>query len=216
MVSGQRRRVGLGCLVALMMGLLLIFVEIGSFIGTIRVPHEIPLEALLETQVEALGSDWTLDTDGTIYTDTDFTSAAWAYYADFDHTNWQYSAALEVHTFRSPGLAKSRLSPSPMAVNVVKDGNWPAGWSYVPPNADRFVLDCRGEPNLEGCYVLLVYQEYSMVYAIDIGTGTTLADLQRFLEATDAFMADFLATTTLEQGRRQAPTLFELGLPGAR
>jgi len=215
MVSDGRKRVGLGCLVTLMMGLPLVFMAIRSFIGTVRVPNEIPVEALLETQAKALGPDWTLDTDGTIYTDTDFTSAAWAYYADFDHTNWQYSAALEVHTFRSPSLAKSRLSPSPMAVNVVKDGNVPAGWGYVPPNADRFVLDCRGEPNLKGCYVLLVYQEYSMVYAIDIGTGTTLADLQRFLQATDAFMADFLATTTLKQGRRQVPTLSELGLPGA-
>lgn len=203
----------LGCIAILLLGLLLVLSVLRYFRSTVRVPREIPLGALLEMQAEALGPDWTVDTHGSIFTDTDFTSGVWTFWTSLDSPNRQYDATLEFHVFQRPDLAKARLSPSPMAVNVDKNGDLPTNWSYVPPHADRFVLDCTDEPIPEGCYGLLVYQEYSLVFAIDVAGAASLEDVQRFIEATDAFMYDFLSTTKLEAGRRQVPSPSQLGLP---
>lgn len=205
------------CATILAIGLLVIIGTVTGcaerFIGTKRVPREIPLGALLNAQVEALGPAWSLNTNNDmIDTNTNSTSGAWTYWTSLNNVNWRYDASLQFHTYRSPSLAKSHLSPSPMAVNVDKDGNLPLGWDYTPPNADRFILDCTPEPLPKGCYVLLVYQEYSFVFAVDIAEAASLEDLQRFLQVTDTFMADFLSSTELDQGRRRIPTLSELGI----
>jgi hypothetical protein len=119
----------------------------------------------------------------------------------------------ELHVYRSPARAISRFAPPPLAVNVDQSGNQPPGWNYTPPHADRFVLGCTPEPVPERCDIRLVYEEYSFVISVYLAGAMSLADLQRFLQTTDDFMAEFLSTTKLERGRRQVPTPEELRLP---
>jgi hypothetical protein len=200
-----------GCAAVLVIIALLVTMTLGC-VSKSRVPHEIPLGTLLETQANALGPQWAVSATGSLFTDSDFTYGAWTYWTGFDHADYRYSSTLEFHTFRSPGLAKRWLSPSPMAVNVDKDGNPPTGWNYIPPHADRFILDCTPYSIPSFCYALIVYQEYSIVYGTDMAGAMTVEDLQRMLQATDDFMFNFLTTTRLERGRRQIPTLSELKL----
>ena len=212
MSTGARRLVIGGGVVILIIASLTIRCTFNWFEPARRVPREIPLGQLVETQQEALGPQWSQRDNVSLNTDSDFTSGVWAILWGFDHVDYRHNANEEIHTFYNLPRAERNKSPSPGAIYINKDGNPPPGWNYIPPHADRFVIDCRGETVIESCAVLLRYQEYAIVYYTNVADATTLEDLRRLLVATDEFMYDYLSSTTLEPGRREVPTLDELGL----
>ena len=177
-----------------------------------RVPQEIPVLELVASQLDALGPQWSFSNETGLNTDTDLTDGVWNVYVGFDHTDWRYNISGEIHVFSNADQAKLSVWPSPMAFAVDTEGNTPTAWNYEPAHADRFILDCDDGSLPNYCLILLRYQEYSFVYAMDVAGAMTLADLQRFIQATDEFMYDYLSSTTLEPGRREVPTLDELGL----
>lgn len=183
--------------------------------GTVRIPVEMPINELLDVQAKALGDQWVRQETSirNLYTDSSATSGLWTFATGFDHIDPTVSSSIiEIHTFANPTLAQASLSPSPMAVNIDKAANPPDGWAYLPVNADRFILDCTDEtPVPNHCYVLLRYEEYVIVYSTDLDGALSLSNLRRFLEATDDFMAQFLAETHLERGKRRVPNDSELG-----
>ncbi|HRO24449.1 MAG TPA: hypothetical protein PLR07_09165 [Promineifilum sp.] len=215
MSNGARRLIvscGVGCIVILVATIPIVKRVTNWLEPARRVPYDIPMKQLVDTQLAALGSQWSQRGRGSLNTDSDFTSGMWAVWLGFDHTDYRYNADEEIHVFYNASRAERNFSPSPMAVNIDKDGNPPIGWTYSPPHADRFVIDCSSEPVPKTCYLLLRYQEYVIVYATDVAGAMTLKDLQKLIEVTDSFMHKFLSETRLEPNVREIPTLSELGL----
>lgn len=203
-----RGKIALGCLGSLaILSTAVVWLIIWKG-DTRRVPTEIALGELLQAQISALGSGWSLDPQGHLTSDSDMTHGLWVYEAEFS----PYAAWLQFHTFRNPYLAERWFPPFPRLFGFDDNGNPPIEWDYVPPHADRFIIDCTPEVIPKNCYVFVRYQEYSLVYKTNVAGVMTLADLQHVLEVTDQFMANFLKKTRLERGNRPIPTLSELGL----
>ncbi len=205
----SRKRMPLGCSMAM------VLIVIGTVVWLIlwgvdtrRVPNEIALAELFQAQVSALGSGWAIASEGHLTSDSDMTRGLWVYEVEFE----PYAAWLQFHTFRSPYLAERWFPPFPRLFGFEDGSDPPNGWDYVPPNADYFIIDCTPEVIPNSCYVLLRYQEYSLVYRTDVAGVMTLADLQRVIEVTDQFMANHLKSTRLEWGSRSVPTLAQLGM----
>lgn len=211
----RHKATAIGCLILLSAFILLAIFIIAWFLpglpGTKRTPHEIMLGDLIRGQETALNPGWTFIPRDTLTSDSDVTHGLWVYEALFARNGSPYAAWLRIHTFGSPSLAKRWFPPAPYD-DLEGDGNLPEGWSYVPPHADQFVIDCTSEEVPASCTVYTVYREYSLVYTAGEAGSMTLEDLQYWLEATDQFMADFLESTSLVRGRRSIPTLSELGI----
>lgn len=81
MSNGARRLIvscGVGCIVILAATIPIVKRVTTWLEPARRVPYEIPMKQLIDTQLAALGSQWSQRGRGSLNTDSDFTSGKWA------------------------------------------------------------------------------------------------------------------------------------------
>ena len=181
-----------------------------AFAQTMRREPEIPVELLLERQLEVLGPEWSFG-GGEIWTDRDFTYALWTVWTGFDYSdNIQY-AREEIHIFPNSSQASILRWPSPASVNI-EEGRTPKGWTYEPTHADWFVLDCKPAHSPESCRFIVRYEEYIIYFYAPITEYMTLDDLEEIIRVTDDTMYEYLLNSKLKAGPRPIPNQGELNL----
>ncbi|MGB9873196.1 MAG: hypothetical protein ACPLYD_16260 [Anaerolineae bacterium] len=204
----------LGCLIVALSGILTLGGCTVLFFQSTQREPELPIRQFLRKQREAFPSDWVLEEEIVIWTDTDFTWASWAAVSNFWYKDGvRISPGIdlaqeEIHVFRNAFVARITSYPSPSSLSAAK-GYIPQGWSYRPPHADRFEFGCRGgdgSAQPEWCGFIVRYEEYIIIFDTPIASYMTLKDLQRIMEVIDREMADYLKRSTLRPGPRLVPT----------
>ncbi len=175
--------------------------------STQRCP-EIPIQRLLERQLDALPSGWKTG-EVFVHTDTDFTWAKWVMVVGLSpqiEETPSRSVHEEIHVFSNRALARQLIHASPATVNMLDTGFMPTDWSYLPPHADQFEIECyTASSRTSICRMLLQYQEYVLYIEYTPYDDLTSSHLQKLLMALDSEMGQYLDTSTLREGPRVIP-----------
>ena len=176
---------------------------------------EIPVNHILQKQLEVLPQGWMFEpaTSADVWTDTDFTWARWAIAEAFYRRDAPAAQISEdIHVFVNSSHAQFIGCPSPVCVGI-SEGYVPDKWTYHPENADGFALGCNKTDDTaaqsEWCRALIRYQEYAIYFGAFIGDHFSLEDFEKLLKVTDQEMTDFLHYSTVRPGPREVPTDFK-------
>lgn len=223
-----RQRAGcyIGCLIPILLGILALGGCIMRFSYSTQREPELPIQQLLQKQLEAFPPGWYVDESAleiwTSATDPHgkFTNASWAIAVDFWYKNGvRISKGLataheQIHVYRSSFAAQVISYPSEYWATYWEgwitpgEGYIPQGWSYRPLYASQFKFRCwkgGGLTQPELCSFILHYEEYIIVFDTPIASYMTLEDLQRIMAVTDREMANYLKNSTLRPGPRLVP-----------
>jgi hypothetical protein len=160
----------------------------------------LPVNQLLQRQFEVLPSGWIFPgsvDESEIMTDSDATWGAWTVWVVFNRKDPREGGiTTEVHAFRNRRLAKRTRWPSP-SISLE-----PTDWSYMPPGADEFIVECDEPQNHQDQYCLfsVLYEGYRIILRISINEYMTVENVNELLNVTDEFMQEYLANSTIVQG----------------
>lgn len=200
-----------GCLISAFLVLLAGIIGLSRYVlsqPTHREP-EIPIDLLVKNQLTILGSEWSYVNPSWLYTNDDATRGTHTVWLSLRHSSFRKKIRQEFHVFPSALSARINQYASPATLNV-EDDHVPIDWSYYPPHADWFILDCQPIDSPDFCRFIVRYEEYVIYFSAPIEGYLTLEQLKEVIEVTDNTMHQFLVNSTFEPGGGEIPVEREI------